>query len=88
VRKVGSLPAVYRHMYGALHRFLANLCGPDIVLFAKEGGKTSLIERLNNTLQQRLSRLVTSILSSSKTVENHIGAIGILFIAITRAGFV
>ena len=41
----------------------------------KESGKTSYIERLNNTFRQRISRLVRKTLSFSKKVENHIGAI-------------
>jgi insertion element IS1 protein InsB len=41
----------------------------------KESGKTSYIEGLNNTLRQRISRLVRKSLSFSKKIENHIGAI-------------
>jgi insertion element IS1 protein InsB len=41
----------------------------------KETGLTSYIERLNNTLRQRISRLVRKSLSFSKKIENHIGAI-------------
>jgi len=37
--------------------------------------KTNHIERLNNTLRQRVSRLVRSAWSFSKTLANHIGAI-------------
>jgi insertion element IS1 protein InsB len=37
--------------------------------------KTHHIERFNNTLRQRLARLVRNTLSFSKKVENHIGAI-------------
>ena len=37
--------------------------------------KTHHIERFNNTLRQRVSRLVRSALSFSKTLANHIGAI-------------
>jgi IS1 family transposase len=40
-----------------------------------ETGKTSYIERLNNTLRPRISRLVRKTLSFSKSLENHIGAI-------------
>jgi insertion element IS1 protein InsB len=36
---------------------------------------TNHIERFNNTLRQRLARLVRNTLSFSKKVENHIGAI-------------
>lgn len=41
----------------------------------KDSGQTSHIERLNNTLRQRMSRLVRKALSFSKKIENHIGAI-------------
>ena len=41
----------------------------------KDSGLTSYIERLNNTLRQRISRLVRKTLSFSKKLENHIGAI-------------
>lgn len=41
----------------------------------KETGKTSYIERFNNTLRQRVSRLVRKTLSFSKSLENHIGAV-------------
>ena len=45
-----------------------NQCG-------KEEGQTNHIERLNNTLRQRISRLVRKTLSFSKKLVNHIGAI-------------
>lgn len=41
----------------------------------KESGKTNHIERFNCTLRQRVSRLVRKVLSFSKKLENHIGAI-------------
>jgi hypothetical protein len=41
----------------------------------KRAGKTNHIERFNNTLRQRVSRLVRSALSFSKKLDNHIGAI-------------
>lgn len=41
----------------------------------KASGKTSRIERLNNTFRQRCSRLVRKTLSFSKKLANHIGAI-------------
>ena len=41
----------------------------------KETGLTSYIERFNNTLRQRVSRLVRKTLSFSKNVNNHIAAI-------------
>ena len=41
----------------------------------KDSGQTSHIERFNNTLRQRCSRLVRKTLSFSKKTANHIGAI-------------
>ena len=41
----------------------------------KDSGLTSYIKRLNNTLRQRISRLVRKTLSFSKKIENHVGAI-------------
>ena len=41
----------------------------------KQARKTNHIERFNNTLRQRLARLVRETLSFSKKVEHHIGAI-------------
>ena len=41
----------------------------------KRARKTNHIERFNNTLRQRLSRLVRETLSFSKKLAHHIGAI-------------
>ena len=41
----------------------------------KETGLTAYIERLNNTLRQRIYRLVRKTLYFSKKLENHLGAI-------------
>lgn len=41
----------------------------------KKSGQTRLIERLNCTIRQRVSRLVRKSLSFSKSLSNHIGAI-------------
>jgi insertion element IS1 protein InsB len=41
----------------------------------KHARKTNHIERFNNTLRQRISRLVRSTLAFSKKVDNHVGAI-------------
>jgi len=41
----------------------------------KDSGKTSYIERFNNTLRQRVGRLVRKTLSFSKKLTNHVGAI-------------
>jgi insertion element IS1 protein InsB len=42
---------------------------------SKSARKTNHIERFNNTLRQRVSRLVREALSFSKKLANHIGAI-------------
>ncbi|MEG4208402.1 IS1 family transposase [Microcoleus sp. Pol7_A1] len=47
----------------------------DIEPSARKRALTSYIERFNNTLRQRVSRLVRKTLSFSKSLENHIGAI-------------
>ena len=41
----------------------------------KETGLTNHIERFNNTMRRRISRLVRKTPSFSKKIENHIGAI-------------
>ncbi len=54
---------------------------------SKLARKTNHIERFNNTLRQRMSRLVREALSFSKKLANHVGAIK-LFIChynLTRA---
>jgi insertion element IS1 protein InsB len=43
--------------------------------YAKKARKTNPIERFNNTLRQRASRLVRNGLLFFKTLDNHIGAI-------------
>lgn len=40
---------------------------------------TNHLERLNNTIRQRVSRLVRKALSFSKSLENHIGALKYFF---------
>jgi insertion element IS1 protein InsB len=54
----------------------------------KKARKTNHIERFNNTLRQRVSRLVRETLSFSKTLANHIGAIKyfICYYNLTRRG--
>ncbi|WP_445304777.1 IS1 family transposase [Microcoleus sp. Pol14D4] len=74
-----SLPPVYR---------LCTVCYTDFWeyysevlpfkrqrLLGKESGKTSHNERLNNTLRQRIYRLVRKTLSFSKNCFHHIGAL-------------
>jgi insertion element IS1 protein InsB len=75
----GSLPAVYRQCAVAYNDFWAAYW---IVLpskrhraVGKEMGKTSYIERFNNTLRQWVSRSVRKTLSFSKSLGNHINAI-------------
>ena len=47
----------------------------EVQMDALESGLTSYIERFNNTLRQRVSRLVRETLSFSKKLEKHVGAI-------------
>ncbi len=74
-----SLPPVYRQCTVAYTDFWAAyaavLPSKRHRAVGKETGKTSYIERFNNTLRQRVSRLVRKTLSFSKSLENHIGAI-------------
>jgi insertion element IS1 protein InsB len=72
-----SLPAVYRQCaviytdeWGA---YQAVLPSKRHQVVAKDSGKTSYIERFNNTLRQRLSRFVRRSLAFSKSLRNHIG---------------
>ncbi len=74
-----SLPAVYRQCAVAY----TDLWGAYGLVFprnrhravGKETGLTNHIERFNNTMRQRVGRLVRKSLSFSKKLENHIGAI-------------
>ncbi|MBD2534615.1 IS1 family transposase [Nostoc flagelliforme FACHB-838] len=74
-----SLPPVYRQRAIAYTDFWAAyaavLPSKRHQAVGKETGFTSYIERFNNTLRQRVSRLVRKTLSFSKSLENHIGAI-------------
>ena len=42
---------------------------------SKDSGKTNYIEIFNNTMRQRISRLVRKTLSFSKKLSNHLGSI-------------
>jgi insertion element IS1 protein InsB len=55
----------------------------------KSARKTNHIERFNNTLRQRVSRLVRATLAFSKSVEDHSGAIRYFIghYTLTRAAF-
>ena len=74
-----SLPAVYRQCamlytdYWEAYKTV--LPSKRHCAVGKETGLTSYIERFNNTLRQRVSRLVRKTLSFSKKLDNHIGAI-------------
>ena len=48
-------------------------------LYSKQKRDTNHLERLNNTIRQRVSRLVRKTLSFSKSLDNHIGAIKYFF---------
>jgi IS1 family transposase len=74
-----SLPPVYRQcavcytdFWEAYKQILPSTRHKAV---GKDSGKTNYIERFNNTLRQRVGRLVRKTLSFSKILENHIGAI-------------
>ena len=74
-----SIPSVYRQcavcctdFWEAYQEVLPSKRHQSV---GKETGKTSYIERFNNTLRQRVGRLVRKTLSFSKKLENHIGAV-------------
>jgi insertion element IS1 protein InsB len=72
-------PAVYQE-HAIFHTDQYEVCRGVIPAerhkaITKQAQKTNHIERFNNTLQQRLARLVRDTLSFSKKVEHHIGAI-------------
>lgn len=74
-----SLPGVYRQCAVVYtdhwEAYKAVLPSNRHHAVGKETGLTSYIERFNNTLRQRVSRLVRKTLSFSKNLENHISAI-------------
>ncbi|GBC62564.1 IS1 family transposase [Desulfonema ishimotonii] len=74
-----SLPPVYRQCAVAYTDFWESYAqvfpSKRHKAVRKSSGKTNHIERLNNTMRQRVSRLVRKTLSFSKKMENHIGAI-------------
>jgi insertion element IS1 protein InsB len=74
-----NIPAAYREratfytdQYEAYNGVIPAAQHPAIT---KKARKTNHIERFNNTLRQRVSRLVRATLAFSKKLENHIGAI-------------
>lgn len=74
-----SLPPVYRQCAVCYTDFweayTAILPSKRHRAMGKESGQTNHIERFNNTLRQRCSRLVRKTLSFSKKLANHIGAL-------------
>lgn len=74
-----SMPPVYRQCAVAYTDFWAAygmvIPSKRHRAVGKQTGQTSYIERFNNTLRQRVSRLVRKTLSFSKSLTNHIGAI-------------
>jgi IS1 family transposase len=74
-----SLGAVYRQCAVCYSDFweayIAILPSKRHRAVGKESGQTNHIERFNNTLRQRCSRLVRKTLSFSKKLANHVGAL-------------
>lgn len=74
-----SMPAVYRQcamLYTDYwEAYQAVLPSKRHRAVGKETGLTSYVERFNNTLRQRVSRLVRKTLSFSKKLDNHKAAI-------------
>jgi insertion element IS1 protein InsB len=74
-----SLPAVYRQCVVAYTDFWSSYAeifpASRHRAVGKETGRTDQIERFNNTMRQRISRLVRKTLSFSKKLVNHVGAI-------------
>jgi insertion element IS1 protein InsB len=74
-----NLPAVYREQavfYTDQHEVYTGVIPAERHrAITKKARKTNHIERFNNTLRQRVSRLVRATLAFSKKAENHIGAI-------------
>jgi insertion element IS1 protein InsB len=74
-----SLPAVYRQCAVSYTDFWSayGIVFPKKRQRAvgKDTGQTNYIERFNNTMRQRISRLVRKTLSFSKKLSNHMGAI-------------
>jgi insertion element IS1 protein InsB len=74
-----NLPAVYREQATFYTDQYAVYTGvipaAQHKAITKHARKTNHIERFNNTLRQRVSRLVRDTLAFSKKLANHIGAI-------------
>ena len=74
-----SLPAVYRQCAKVYtdywEAYTTVIPSKRHCAVGKESGLTSYIERLNNTVRQRVSRLARKTLSFSKKLDKHIGVI-------------
>jgi len=74
-----SLPPVYQQhaaIYTDFWKSYNEVFPPERhIPVGKNTGKTSYIERFNNTMRQRISRIVRKTLSFSKKLENHTAAI-------------
>jgi insertion element IS1 protein InsB len=86
-----NLPAVYREQATFYTDQYAVYTGvipaAQHKAITKQARKTNHIERFNNTMRQRVSRLVRDTLAFSKNLANHIGAIKyfICYYNLTRA---
>jgi insertion element IS1 protein InsB len=67
-----SLPKIYRQC-ALIYTDQQVLPRKRHRVVSKSSGKTSYIERFNNTLRQRVSRFVRRNLAFSKSLRNHIG---------------
>jgi insertion element IS1 protein InsB len=74
-----KIPAVYQQratFYTDVYEVYKGVIPPaQHKAITKPARKTNHVERFNNTLRQRVSRLVRDTLSFSKKLANHIGAI-------------
>jgi insertion element IS1 protein InsB len=74
-----KIPAVYQQrvtFYTDCYEVYKGVIPPaQHKAITKRARKTNHVERFNNTLRQRVSRLVRDTLSFSKKLANHVGAI-------------
>jgi insertion element IS1 protein InsB len=76
--KNSCLPGVYREeatFYTDQYEVYKGVIPAEQKAITKKARTTNHIERFNNTLRQRVSRLVRETLAFSKKLANHIGAI-------------
>ena len=72
---VSGLPTMRYDLHRHWEAYKAVLPSKQHCAVGKETGLTCYIERFNNTLRQRVSRLVRQTLSFSKKLDNHVSAI-------------